>query len=354
MSTGTMDPLQPRGSGADGGNDPNLDVERDSDVPISTQIYWQLAYKIESGRLQPGERLWPVRELGAALRVNPNTIRAVYRRLSDSGYVLSRHGAGTVVSDRSVHRRRPDALGAIVSEMLRRAAQAGFTPDEVAAAAYAAASERKRPGETVRVLFAECTTADAGYDAERLNKEFAGQIEAEGTLLDELPDRLERFHYDVVATTTFHADEAQALVGGRVPVVAMLVGPGYVELVHEIAALPEGSRIGVVCATDRGTDNIAETLAIAGTKGVEIVSATIRDDERLKLVDRTADVILLSREALAQKLDQRLHRPERVRQWTYEFDPAGLELLRRAIEHAAAARRTPAERTAAQAEPARV
>ena len=54
----------------------DLDVERGSDVPISTQIYWQLAYQIDSGRLLPGSRLPPVRELGAALRVNPNTIRA--------------------------------------------------------------------------------------------------------------------------------------------------------------------------------------------------------------------------------------------------------------------------------------
>jgi DNA-binding transcriptional regulator YhcF (GntR family) len=341
-----MDPQDPQESqslGADRAIEMErvLDVERGSDVPISTQIYWQLAYQIESGRLQPGERLAPVRELGAALRVNPNTIRAVYRRLSDSGYVVSRHGAGTVVSDRTLHRRRPEALGGIVSEMLRRAAQAGFTPDEVAAAAYAAASERKRPGEQVRVLFAECTSSDAGYDAERLNREFSGQIEAEGTLLDELPERLDRFHYDLVATTTFHADEAQALVGGRVPVVAMLVGPGYVELVHEIAQLKEGSRVGVVCASDRGTENIAETLSIAGTKGVELLSATIHDEERLKLIDRTADLILMSREALAQKLDQRLHRPERVRAWTYEFDPAALELLRRGIEHAGASRRKP-------------
>ena len=67
-----------------------LDIERDSDVPISTQIFWQLAYQIESGRLQPGTRLPPVRELGAALRVNPNTIRAVYRRLADGGYVEGR------------------------------------------------------------------------------------------------------------------------------------------------------------------------------------------------------------------------------------------------------------------------
>jgi hypothetical protein len=222
--------------------------------------------------------------------------------------------------------------------MIRRASQAGFTPDEVAAAAYAAASERKRPGREVRVLFAECTTADAGYDAERLNQEFAGLIEAEGTLLDEIPDRLERFHYDLIATTTFHADEAQAFAGGRVPVVAMLIGPGYVELVHEIAALPAGSQIGVICATDRGTDNIAETLAIAGTKGVEIVSATMADDERITLIDRTADVILMSREAFAQNVDQKLHRSERIRQWSYDFDPAGLEILRRAIEHVLAAK----------------
>jgi DNA-binding transcriptional regulator YhcF (GntR family) len=327
-----------------------LDVERDSDVPISTQIYWQLAYQIESGRLEPGVRLAPVRELGAALRVNPNTIRAVYRRLADNGYVSSRHGAGTVVSDRNVHRRRPEALGGIVSEMLRRAAQAGFTPDEVAAAAYAAASERKRPGREVRVLFAECTTADAGYDAERLNREFAGLIEAEGTLLDEIPERLDRFHYDLVATTTFHADEAQAFAGGRVPVVAMLVGPGYVELVHEIAALQQGTRVGVVCASDRGADNIAETLSIAGTQGVELVSATISDAERLALIDRTADLILMSREALAAGLDKQLGRPERIRPWTYEFDPAGLEILRRAIEHVVAARPEPVVRP----EPARV
>jgi len=316
-----------------------LDVERGSDLPISTQIYWQLAYQIDSGRLLPGARLAPVRELGAALRVNPNTIRAVYRRLADAGYVTSRHGAGTAVADRPPKRRRPDALAGIVSEMIRRAAHAGFTADEVAAASFAAATERKRPGDLVRVLFAECTTADAGYDAERLNTEFAGLIEAEGTLLDELPERLDRFHYDVVATTTFHADEAQALVAGRMPVVAMLVGPGYVELVHEIAALPPGSRVGLVCASERGADNISETLAISGRTGIEIVSATIDDDAAaFDAVDRTADIILMSREALAHGLERRFRRPDRIRSWTYEFDPAGLELLRRAIEHAASTR----------------
>jgi DNA-binding transcriptional regulator YhcF (GntR family) len=316
----------------------DLDVERGSDVPISTQIYWQLAYQIDSGRLLPGVRLPPVRELGGALRVNPNTIRAVYRRLADAGYVTSRHGAGTHVADRLPQRRATEALSGIVAETLRRAAHAGFTADEVAAATFAAATERKRPGTLVRVLFAECTSADAGYDAERLVDEFPGQIEAEGALLDDLPDRLDRFHYDLVATTTFHADEAQALVAGRVPVVAMLVGPGYVELVHEIAGLPAGSRVGLVCASERGAENIRETLALSGTTGIELVTATHEGGEDLELVDRTSDLILMSREALKLGLDTRFDRPERLRSWTYEFDPSGLELLRRAVEHAAANR----------------
>src|SRR6476646_6499633 len=332
-----------RGSGVVSRTGGALDVERDSDVPISTQIYWQLAYQIDSGRLLPGSRLPPVRELGAALRVNPNTIRAVYRRLADAGYVVSRHGAGTHVAERPPQKRGTEALAGIVSEMLRRAAHAGFTADELASATFAAATERKRPGPLVRVLFAECTNADAGYDAERLVDEFPGLIEAEGALLDDLPDRLDRFHYDLIATTTFHADEAQTLAAGRVPVVAMLVGPAYVELVHEIAGLPRGSRVGLVCASTRGTDNILETLSMSGTEGVEILSAIIGSDPDLEMIDRTADIILMSREALAEGLESRFSRQDRIRPWTYEFDPAGLALLRRAIDHAAAAR--PSEAT---------
>ena len=328
-------------SGTAGGD---LDVERESDVPISTQIYWQLAYQIDSGRLLPGSRLPPVRELGAALRVNPNTIRAVYRRLADAGYVTSRHGAGTHVADRPPERRGTEALAGIVAELLRRAAHAGFTADEVAAATFAAATERKRPGPLVRVLFAECTNADAGYDAERLVDEFPGLIEAEGSLIADLPERLDRFHYDLVATTTFHADEAQVLAAGRVPVVAMLVGPGYLELVHEIAGLPAGSKVGLVCANERGAENILETLAISGTTGIEILSALIGETEQLARIDEAADVILMSREALAAGLDHQLHDADRIRQWSYEFDPSGLELLRRAIEHVAIER--PHEATA--------
>lgn len=313
-----------------------LDIERDSDLPISTQIFWQVAYQIESGRLQPGTRLPPVRELGAALRVNPNTVRGVYRRLADAGYVEGRHGAGTHVVDRPPVRRGSDALAGIVDETIRRAGQLGFTPDEVAQATFTAAAERKRPGPLVRVLFAECTGADANVDAERIAEAFPERIEVTPVLLDDLAGRLERYHYDLVATTTFHADEAKAHVAGRVPVVAMLVGPGYMDLVHEISQLAPGSKVGVVCGSERGADNIAEVLRLAGSSEVRLIPAVAHTEAELERVDREADLVLLSREATALGLGGRFSRPGRLREWSYEFDPAGLELLRRSIERVAA------------------
>jgi DNA-binding transcriptional regulator YhcF (GntR family) len=161
----------------------DLDVERGSDVPISTQIYWQLAYQIDSGRLLPGVRLPPVRELGAALRVNPNTIRAVYRRLADAGYVTSRHGAGTHVADRPPQRRGTAALSGIVAEMLRRAASAGFTVDECGCR-----RPPRQPSADARVRSSESCSRSTKADADTTPSDRRGVPDlgrAEGSLLEE-------------------------------------------------------------------------------------------------------------------------------------------------------------------------
>jgi hypothetical protein len=83
-----------------------------------------------------------------------------------------------------------------------------------------------------------------------------------------------------------------------------------------------------------------DVLRLSGTTGIDIVTALTSEPDALRQVDATADLILMSRDALAAGLDRGLSKPDRVRSWTYEFDPSGLELLRRAIEHAAAGRPT--------------
>jgi DNA-binding transcriptional regulator YhcF (GntR family) len=76
-----------------------LHVNRNGDVPLATQLAWQIQALIVNGRLQPGEQLPSVRRLAEVAEVNVNTVRAVYERLEGEGFVLTAHGRGTFVAE---------------------------------------------------------------------------------------------------------------------------------------------------------------------------------------------------------------------------------------------------------------
>ena len=87
----------------------DLAIDRHTDVPLGSQLVWQLQALIVDGRLQPGERLPSVRGLATSVGVNVNTVRAVYERLEGEGFVVSEHGRGTFVAA-NVPQARPEAL----------------------------------------------------------------------------------------------------------------------------------------------------------------------------------------------------------------------------------------------------
>ena len=336
MSTDERGPVPVTGSTGSA-----LDVERDSDVPISTQIFWQLAYQIDSGRLLPGARLPPVRELGAALRVNPNTIRAVYRRLADAGYVTSRHGAGTHVAERPPQRRGTEALAGIVAEMLRRAAHAGFTADEVAAATFAAATERKRPGPARprplrRVHERRC----------RLRRRAAGRrVPGHDRGRGRAPRRPARAARPVPLRPRGDDDVPRRRGPGRSSPAASRSwrcssGPATSSSSTRSPGCRPARGSGSSAPRERGADNIRETLALAGH---DAASRSCPRSSASRTTSSWSTGPPTSSSCRARRsrpgLDGAFSRPERIRPWTYDFDPSGLELLRRAIEHVAATRR---------------
>src|SRR6266702_5719500 len=65
---------------------------------LSGEIYRQIRQAILEGRLRPGERLSPTRELAAALRVSRSTVTIAYEILLAEGFATSHMGAGTFVS----------------------------------------------------------------------------------------------------------------------------------------------------------------------------------------------------------------------------------------------------------------
>ncbi len=123
----------------------DLIVDRESDVPLGTQLAWRLRALIATGRLAPGERLPGVRELAESAGVNVNTARAVYARLEEQGLLRSEHGRGTFVDPRAAEHAD---LARVAADAAAAARAAGLDPRELATALYSGADLSPQASDT--------------------------------------------------------------------------------------------------------------------------------------------------------------------------------------------------------------
>jgi GntR family transcriptional regulator/MocR family aminotransferase len=73
---------------------------------LAARIYRQLLDAVLDGRLRPGERLPPTRELAVRLDISRNTVALAYERLAAEGFLQGRVGAGTFVSNAPLARAK--------------------------------------------------------------------------------------------------------------------------------------------------------------------------------------------------------------------------------------------------------
>lgn len=108
-----------------------IDLDRDSTVPLTTQVADGIVAAIGRGELKAGNRLPAARELAWALHVNLHTVLASYGRLRDLGILDVRRYRGTTVRDGLT----ADVLRieAELRALVREAATYGLTTDRVAA-----------------------------------------------------------------------------------------------------------------------------------------------------------------------------------------------------------------------------
>ena len=85
-----------------------------SSLPPYAQLVEQVRQALLTNVLRPGDRLPTVKEVAAALAVNPNTVSKAYRDLEREGLVEGRQGVGTFAV------RRPDGPPPSVQHQLSR------------------------------------------------------------------------------------------------------------------------------------------------------------------------------------------------------------------------------------------
>ena len=82
----------------DKGNSPiAFRLDPSSGVPTYLQLVQQVEHALRLGYLKPGDQLPKVRDVVAALTINPNTVLKAYKDLDTKGLTEGRPGQGTFV-----------------------------------------------------------------------------------------------------------------------------------------------------------------------------------------------------------------------------------------------------------------
>ena len=79
---------------------------------VSDQVFEQLREHIARGRIKPGERLMPERELAASMRVSRTTVREALNKMVVMGILEQKQGQGTFV--RTLDQTAPDSFTGIL------------------------------------------------------------------------------------------------------------------------------------------------------------------------------------------------------------------------------------------------
>lgn len=107
-------------------------MEFDTNKSIYLQICDAICEQILSGALAPDARIPSVREYGADIGVNPNTVMRSYEKLTSEGIIYNKRGIGYFISPEArelvLEAQRKDFLENELPAIRRRMALLGIDP----------------------------------------------------------------------------------------------------------------------------------------------------------------------------------------------------------------------------------
>ena len=107
-----------------------IEIDEKCGLPIWVQIRNRIAYLIEAGYFKPGDQLPTIRALASELEINYHTCNKAYATLETDGYIVTKRGRGTLVSERHPGKSN-DAADAIMDECIRRCLALGMALGEI-------------------------------------------------------------------------------------------------------------------------------------------------------------------------------------------------------------------------------
>jgi GntR family transcriptional regulator len=111
-----------------------LRVDDASPVPVYAQLCEQIVAAVARGSLRRGEQVPSVRDVAAALGINPNTVNRAYAELEGHGVLETRRGRGTFVASARPAGIRAPRLSEMAKQFVGRARALGYDGPQIVSA----------------------------------------------------------------------------------------------------------------------------------------------------------------------------------------------------------------------------
>ncbi|MEL6501260.1 MAG: GntR family transcriptional regulator, partial [Cyanobacteria bacterium J06623_1] len=274
----------------------NFQIQSDSDVPASKQLFAQIQFAIASGQYPPAHRLPSTRQLAMITGLHRNTISKVYQQLEESGLVESIAGSGIYVK---LHEREnvpqesdSPVVASIkaIKEGVDRVLELGCSIDRVKELFLEEIDWRISCCDRVIVTVPQRDIGAGEIIQQELQDTLA--IEIELVELEQLPQILAEINFGTLITNRYFIKEVLAIVPPNSFRVIPIDMYDFNKELEIIKKLPSQACLGIVSLSE-GTLSVASSI-VNSQRGDDllVLTSSLSDRDRLRAVIRAAHTVI--------------------------------------------------------------
>ena len=273
----------------------NFQIQSDSEVPASKQLFAQIQFAIASGQYPPAHRLPSTRQLAMITGLHRNTISKVYQQLEESGLVESIAGSGIYVKlhgrENIIESDSPFASSVNrIKESIDRVLELGCTIQQVKELFLEEIDWRLSCCDRIMVTVPHRDIGAGKIIQQELQDSFS--IEIELIELEKLPQILEKINFGTLVTNRYFIQEVLAIVPANSFRVIPIDMYDFNKELELIKALPSEACLGIVSASE-GTLSVAASI-VNSQRGDDllVLTSSLSDRDRLRAVIRASHTII--------------------------------------------------------------
>ncbi len=318
----------------------NFQIQSDSDIPASKQLFAQIQFAIASGQYPPGHRLPSTRQLAMITGLHRNTISKVYQQLEESGLVESVAGSGIYVKihERENHNNSDSPVVAasnLIKDAIDRSLELGCKLSGIKELFLEEIDWRLKCCERVLVTVPQRDISAGEIMQQELQESL--QISVKLIEIENLPKMLENINFGTLVTNRYFIQEVLKIVPPNSFRVIPIDIYDYSKELEIIKNLPAQACLGIVSLSE-GTLGIAASI-VNSQRGDDllVLTATLNNKDRLQALIRTSHTIVSGpssyegvKTAIAAMREDLIRIPEVIRSDNY-IGEKSIKLLKREL-----------------------